>query len=366
MLASAWWLTSVALVLSSAPSVEIQTAPTAVVPWSELERLVRERGEALTRAGGRSAPVAHAVPRVDITGELTPASARLTFDIDLHLLEDGWRVIGLFPADAAVSRVRITGGDGFLVRGKEQVSFVASHAGSYQLEVDADLPLASSGDRRLLSWSPGDFTVGEASLRLSGVDLELPPGWTRQRADGDRAETASGPLGPRGLQLSLAAVEPLDVGEPPELEATTDVSLSGAGSTELRIRQRGAPLELTLPAGARVWRATRGRQALTALEGAGPSVRLPQAAGDLRLSYTFRLEPMGLRGRYRVELPRFRRPLKHVSWEVRLPPGVEYQDVQSSLDRGPCAADASGPCQRLTVRLLEGLGYLEGGYRQRL
>ena len=76
-----------------------------------------------------------------------------------------------------------------------------------------------------------------------------------------------------------------------------------------------------------------------------------------------------------MELPRFSAPVRGASWQLFLPEGLSYAELQSSLAPQPaCDEDTAarialpgqGPCTALRRAVLDAAAYAEGSYAQAL
>jgi hypothetical protein len=89
----------------------------------------------------------------------------------------------------------------------------------------------------------------------------------------------------------------------------------------------------------------------------------------VRLSFRQQLSAFGFRGRFRVVLPRFERPVDELRWDVLLPVGLTYSALQASLvAAGDCRIE-NGPqrCFAYFARpLAPGEAYVEGDFVQPL
>ena len=159
------------------------------------------------------------------------------------------------------------------------------------------------------------------------------------------------------------------------------LSLGGSGVTRL-LFQAGADesgvLELSLPRGARLWRVYVGGAALpVASVTHGDAVRLSlKHASKIELAFTFDAPPMGIRGRYHLELPRLPVPVRGARWQLYLPSGLQYGAPQAAMSPASCGLSGIRPrtpitpvgtCLGFERPVLEpGRAYVEGKYDQPL
>jgi hypothetical protein len=166
------------------------------------------------------------------------------------------------------------------------------------------------------------------------------------------------------------------------LVALSVVSLGGSGVTRLTFHATpsgSGELELKLPRGARLWKVfVNARPLDPARVASGERVRLGiSGPAQVELAYTFSLPPLGLRGRYRVELPQLPVPVREASWQLWLPEGLQYGETQAALGQLPgCVGDptpartpltGAGRCLAFSRPVLDpGAAYVEGAYAQPL
>jgi hypothetical protein len=356
------------------------TIEKATIPWSELERLLRKEGAA---PPPRLAPRAYAIPTLEVSGDVDEGRVELRLTVEVQVLADRWTLAPLLPPSLAVAHATVSGPDGkrgLLVRDGAGVAFVGEGAGRFVVELAAEGAL--DGGRRLLIAPPG-LAGGRARLDLHGADSVGGRTAWRTRGGPAGALTVEAALGASGLELVLpkseAAREPgtaLD-----DLEAITVVSLGGAGVTRLGFGASGdehGELQVTLPAGARLWKAYVGGTPLplNAVQRHN-SVQLPlQKPARVELAYTFEATPLGLRGRYHVELPRLPVPVRSARWELWLPDGLRYGAPQATLAPSSCGQGRAraktpivpvGTCLGFQRTVLPpGGAYIEGSYEQPL
>ena len=135
---------------------------------------------------------------------------------------------------------------------------------------------------------------------------------------------------------------------------------------------------MKLPRGATLFGAWVGGRGLSVAKAQrGDEVRVPLAGpAAVELAYTFAAEPIGIRGRYHVELPHLPVPVRGARWQVWLPSGLRYGATQASLaPAGGCVQpaparatlDVQGECHAFARPVLEpGRAYVEGTYEQPL
>jgi hypothetical protein len=360
------------------------TIEKATLPWSELERLLAREGAQPPPA--RSAPYAYAVPSLDVRGLVAEGRAALELTFEIEVLQDRWTVAPLLPPALAVSQVTVDapeGRRGLLVRERSGVAFVGEGAGRYQLSITCEgtLDAAPAGGR--LAIAPPGLAGGRARLSVRADQVEGRTAW-RSVAEPGGVLTVEAALGASGLELIVPSSAPSrEAGASlEELEAVSVLSLGGAGVTRVTVMaspdERGE-LELTLPSGAHLWKAYVGGAALsTAQLGKRDVIRVPlKKPARVELAYTFDAPPMGIRGRYRVELPRLPVPVRNAEWEVWLPDGLSYAAPQASLaPAGECGQSRArtrtpiapqGKCRAFARPVLvPGRAYVEGAYDQPL
>jgi hypothetical protein len=200
-------------------------------------------------------------------------------------------------------------------------------------------------------------------------------------ADGVVAEAA---LGPFGLDLRVAESAPAsEAGATLEdLDAITVFSLGGSGVTRMQLQataDESGFVELALPKGARPWRIyVAGSAVPVAAVIHGEAIRLPVKHRSLiEFAFTFEAPPMGIRGRYHLELPRLPVPVRGAHWDVWLPSGLSYGAPQAAMSSSSCNITPPqhprtpitpvGTCVGLQRPVLEpGRAYIEGKYDQPL
>jgi hypothetical protein len=356
----------------------------ATIPWSELERMLQ--GAEPARPSPK-APRQYSIARLDVSGEISDGRAQLDLEVEIDVLADRWIVAPLLPASFAVSSAKVSGPShlrGILARDVEEVVFVAEGAGSYRVRMEVEATLAFSPRGRRLHLAPPGLFGGRASLLVQ--DAERIEGRTRWRttstAGGLRLEAALGLTG-LDLEIPTSGGPPVQVGAGiDDLQAVTVVSIGGRGVTRLimSVTPGGSgALELMLPEGAELWKAyVAGKAVSVAKISDGRWVRLPITAHSARveIAYTFAAARLGIRGSYRVEMPRLPLIARAAAWELWLPQGLRYLETQSSLALdGPCSGQArahtniqaSGVCFRFARAALEpGVAYVEGMFEQQL
>ncbi|MGC4115826.1 MAG: hypothetical protein QM765_14755 [Myxococcales bacterium] len=361
------------------------TIEKATVPWTELERLLRREGQPVPEAPPRSgAPAAWALT-ADVSGEIREGRAQLKIHAELSVLADHWVVAPLFPEHLAVSAASVDAPAerrGLLVRSRSGVAFAADGLGRYGLDLEVEGPLEAEGSSQRLTWAPPGLAGGKARIDVRGQDrVAGKSGWRLER--GSRGQlTAEAALGAAGLELLLpGSVERAEAGTTlEELRALTVVSLGGTGVTRLTVKVTAADDDLTLvlPQGAKLWKAYVGATPVKASAvSQGTTVKIPVRGNALvELAYTFEGQAMGIRGRFRVELPQLATPVRDARWEVWLPSGLEYREQQAALAPAACLHEwgrprtplqTQGECSGYSRAVLEpGRGYVEGSYQQPL
>ena len=171
------------------------------------------------------------------------------------------------------------------------------------------------------------------------------------------------------LAAAFVAAPPVEPAPSVSVVASTRVGLDGACTTELALTVRTSPIALHLPpAVSEVQLETEGglraksqRTGDRVVISAGPGSRL-------RLTYRQKLAAFGFRGRFRVVLPRFERPVDELRWELVLPFGLAYSGLQSSVEAAAeCNPEAPQPCFAHSARqLAPAEAYVEGEYVQPL
>lgn len=90
------------------------------------------------------------------------------------------------------------------------------------------------------------------------------------------------------------------------------------------------------------------------------------------------MPPMGIRGKYRVELPKLPTPVRGAKWTVYLPEGLKYSERQAALApltsclgaQGTSAQtplQPDGACFAFSRAVLDaGRAWVEGAYEQKL
>ncbi|MBI5545052.1 MAG: hypothetical protein HY901_14265 [Deltaproteobacteria bacterium] len=360
------------------------TIEKATVPWSELERLFRREGRPVPEAPRGAAPTAWSMT-AQVDGRIQEGRARLAIHLEISVLADRWVVAPLLPEHLAVSSAQVDvpkDRRGLLVRSVEGIAFAADGLGRYQLDLEVEGPLEVAGSSTRLAWFPPGLAGGKARIEVPGLErIAGRTGWSIERGPGGRT-TALAALGASGLELLLpGAAERTEAGATlEELRALTVVSLGGAGVTRLTVRVLASEGELTLvlPQGARLWKAYVGGRALKASTVAqGTTVKVPvRGNAQVELAYTFDGQAMGIRGRFRVELPRLPVTVRDARWEVWLPAGLTYRETQAAMGPTACRNDwertrtpleTQGACSGFSRAVLEpGRAYVEGHYEQPL
>ena len=366
------------------PQIQVEKA---TIGWNELKRLIEADGDAAPLSLAPTPPPHSYATSAEIEGQVEGGRAALQIVIDLEVLADRWVLVPVLPPSLAVASAQVdapSGQRGLLVREPGGVVIAASGAGHYRVSINAEgnLEHAAHGIRLRLPM-PG-LTGGHAHIIVPPG--ERPTGltpWKRSTLPGDRTE-AEAALGAEGLDLVLADEDaPTEAsGSLDGLTALTVVSLGGSAVTRLTFHatpSEGGGLSLTLPHGARLWKAFIDDKALEAGRLAvGDQVQLPiKHPSQIELAYTFSLPPMGLRGRYRVELPRWQVPVRDSSWQLWLPDGLHYSETQAALGPLPrCMVElpaartpltSQGQCFSFARSVLDpGAAYVEGSYVQPL
>ncbi len=361
------------------------TIERATVPWNELERLLRREGAA---PPPRAAPRAFSVPSLEVSGEVDGGHAQLQITVDVEVLADHWTVAPLLPPSLAVAHATVTppeGRRGLLVRDPGGVSLAADGAGRYHVELEVEGAL----DHGRLQLSPNGLAGGRARLIVRGADTITGRTPWRSSPGPDGSLMAEAALGPFGLDLNVAVAPPYAHNEAgasvEELDAITVLSLGGSGVTRLlfsAVADESGLLELALPRSARLWRVYVSGAALSvASVTRGDTIRLPlKHPAKVELAFTFDAPPLGIRGRYHLELPRLPVPVRGARWEVWLPSGLRYGAPQAALSPTACSATTIlagarprtpiapvGTCIGLERSVLEpGRAYVEGSYDQPL
>ncbi len=348
--------------------------------WAELERLLEREGAAPPPA--RSPPRAYALPSMNVTGDLEDGRADLQITVEVQVLADRWTVAPLLPEWLAVRSADVTAPDGrrgLLVRERGGVAFVAEGAGHYEVAIEAE-GAPPGGD--LLIAPPG-LAGGRARLRVHGAERVAGRTAWRVSTASSGALEADAALGAAGLELKLDAPERTDEAGAAldDLEAVTVLSLGGTGVTRLTVNataDESGELIVQLPPGAHLWKAYVGGAALAPASVARKNeVHLPlKRAARVELAYTFDAPPIGIRGRYHVELPRLPVPVRDARWELWLPEGFAYGAAQAALAPASCGGGKArartpitpqGRCFGYARAVLEpGRPYIEGIYDQPL
>ena len=355
------------------------SAGAETLEWRQLELLWKKEGTAVPAR--QAPPRAYAVPSLEVSGEIDGGRAQLEIAIDVEVLVDRWAVVPLLPSSLAISRASVTPPDGrrgLLVR-DASIALAADGAGHYRIELSAEGPL----DHNRLTIAPSGLAGGRAKIVVRGVDAisGKTPWKLRPSGDGVLAEAA---LGPFGLDLRSESAAPTsEAGATLEdLDAITVFSLGGSGVTRMQLQasaDESGVVEMTLPKGARPWRIYVAGSAIpVATVTRGDTIRLPLKHRALvEFAFTFEAPPMGIRGRYHLELPRLPVPVRGAHWEVWLPSGLSYGAPQAAMSASPCNASAPprartpitpvGTCIGLQRPVLDpGRAYIEGKYDQPL
>lgn len=363
---------------SADPTVVIEKA---TVPWAELERLLRSQHATVVRPRP-SAPLSYALGGFVVTGRVEREVARLELETEIQLLGDQWIEAPLLPGTAAIASAEVQGlgpGAGVITRREQVVAFIGRGPGTARIHLCFELALRAEPGGMRLSIAPLGLSAGRARLELA-EDFEKVGGSTRWRIVAGAPSIIEATLGRDGLSLLLgdrdkgaAVAESLE-----ELEAVSSVTLGGSGVT--RVRLRATPdakgvLELTLPEGATAWRLFVGPHAIPVAQVSdGRYLRVPlRGDSTVELVYTFSGEGLGIRGRYRAELPRLRQPVRSAAWDLWLPSGLRYGATQASLGarpgcgqfRGKVQIEAEGECHGFAKPVLgAGAAYVEIDYDQ--
>ncbi len=368
------------LLASSARAVPAVTIEKATVPWSELEQLMRRESAPPPRA---SPPSAYAI-RAEIDGLIEDGRVTLEVQAEVVVLEERqWVVAPLFPPSLAIASASVEapeGQSGLLVRGGDGVAFAAQGRGLYRLRASAEGRLEPAPGGARLALAPPRLSGGQARIRVRGAQrIAGRTAWKVERAPSGEL-LARAAMGEGGLELlALGAESRSEAGTVlEELRAVTVLSLGGSGVTRLTLRAAAEEggLDLVLPQGARLWRAYAGGEALKLTPGRSGALRVPlRGPATVELAYTFDGAPLGIRGRFRVELPRLPAPVRDARWSVYLPEGLRYRETQAALAASTCAPEevartplsAQGLCFGFARPVLEpGRAYVEGLFEQPL
>ena len=373
--------------LPAAASGQI-TIEKATIPWSELERLLGREGTVAPSPRAAPAPHAFAVPSAEISGTIEEGQARLTVRLEVQVLAERWTALPILPSSLAVSRAELrTPPDrrAFLVSDGPELALVAEGAGNYRLDLDVEGPLEVTARGLRLAITPAGLASGKARLVLrDDVTVKGRTAWRTSPAPGGGLLVEAA-LGAGGVELLLggAAARAAEAGATlEELEALTVLSLGGSGITRIVVNATPADgaFEVVLPKTARLFRAYAGGVPFQpAAVVKDDRVRLPlKGPAQVELAYTFEAPPIGIRGRYRVELPRFSVAVRQARWGVWLPEGLVYRETQAALTPvGSCAEGATvrartaltpqGRSFCFSRAVLEpGKAYVEGSYAQAL
>jgi hypothetical protein len=364
-----------AVVASAQPRITIEKA---TIAWSELERLLgREATQPLARPR-RSAPLAYAIPKMDVRGDVEAGQTHLHFSIELQVLPDRWTLAPLFPSELSVSRAAVLTPEdkrGLLVRTGSAIALAAEGSGTYELEIDAEGSLSLGG----LKIAPAGLTGGTAELLMRGVERLDGEGWKIATAESGEM-VANRALGLEGLSIRLPPIPaPESAGAGlEELEAVTVVTLGGAGVTRMSVLatpDASGELLVELPANAQLWKIFVGSSVLDLPKSSMLRVPLKKQA-RVEIAYTFASQPLGIRGRFHVELPSLKVPVREASWELWLPGGLEYSRPQAALIPAACGEahmrahtriSLAGKCFGFARPVLEpGRPYIEAVYDQPL
>ena len=375
------WLALLLLGAGSASAEPTVVIEKATVPWAELERLLRSQRATVVRPRP-SAPLSYALSGFVVSGRVEREVARLELKTELQLLGDQWIEAPLLPGAAAIASAEVQGlgpGAGVITRRDEVVAFVGRGPGTARIHLCFELALRPEPGGLRLSIAPLGLSSGRASLELA-EDFGEVGGATRWRPVAGRRSSIEAVLGRDGLSLLLGArevggsvAESLE-----ELEAVSSVTLGGSGVTRVRLRAtpdaRGG-IELLLPEGSTAWRLFVGARAIPVAQVSdGRYVRVPlRGESPVELVYTFTGEGLGIRGRYRAELPKLRQPVRSAAWDLWLPTGLKYGATQASLGaragcgqlRGKVEIEAQGECHGFAKPVLgAGAAYVEIDYDQ--
>jgi hypothetical protein len=358
------------------------TIEKATVPWSELERLLSREGQNVERPDP-SAPRRYAISTAEVEGTIEGGRAELELQLEIDVLAPSWTVVPLLPAGLSVAHAELSGPrKHLLARDGAGVALVVQGAGHYRVALRCEGKLGTRGGQTQLHLPLPGLTGGTAHLTLSEpAEVAGATPWRRELLpDGTQALSAT--LGEGGLELLLAGDDTTAnqaSGALEELSARTVLALGGSGVTRLSVLATpggvGA-LDLELPAGARVWKIFVGGVPVepTGLV-RGNHLRVPlRRPSRVELAYTFAAPPLGIRGRYHLDLPRFSVPVRGASWQLFLPQGLTYSETQAALGvEGSCSESASriplpgqGVCVAMRRPVLEGPAYAEGSYEQAL
>lgn len=364
------------------------TIEKATVPWDELVRLIREEGRPapVYVAPSRNAPVPWSLRSVDISGEVKDGIAELQLTIVAEVLDDRWTMVPLLPDTFAISDASVRGPygrRGILVR-NGGVALAAEGAGRYELTLSVEGTLDDMGEGQRLSLPLREIAFGAARINVPSVTKVSGASPWKLRRSG-KTMIAEAALGGRGLELILPTrpARQSGAGALEDLTAVTVVSLGGSGVGRLRVSatpNESGVLEVELPKGARAWKVYVGNTPLPAsfVRDAASTLRIPlKTAAAVEIAWTFEMPPLGIRGRYRLELPKLPMPVRGARWSVYLPAGLTYSETQAALSPSPeCHDDddaalttlePSGVCAEYARAVLDsGRAWLEGHYSQAL
>lgn len=378
-------LALVVLVTTAAHAESRVTIEKATVPFDDLVNLIRQEGRAPpAKVPANNAPITYSLPTVDVTGSIEDGVARLSLQLEVEVLANRWTMVPLLPESFAVSRAQVeTPGSarGILVR-DHGVALAAERAGRYvvSLSVEGTLEPVGGGQRLILPLR--EIAGGSARITLRGPTKVTGATTWKVRRSGS-VTTAEAALGGPGLELIVPAAEERRSasGALEEMDAVTVISLGGNGVGRMRLQAsppESGVLEVQLPPKSRAWKVFVGSTPLPSAALKETTLRIPlKAAAVVEIAWTFEMPPMGIRGRYRVELPKLPMPIRDARWSAYLPNGLTYSETQAALaPSGSCSEDDSdaftrlqpeGVCTHYARAVLDsGRAWIEGNYAQAL
>lgn len=343
-------------------------------------RLLEHKGEPVPSHPSPAAPVPWTLSAT-VRGTVDDGRAAVQVDANVTVLERRWVVIPLLPPGLAVSSSGTSAGSALLVRTAEGVAIAAKGPVQFTVRLAAEGLLDPTPGGARLRFAPPGLSGGRAELTVRGADqVGGATAWVVERRRDELVVSSA--LGVAGMELVLPVSKPRgETGTAVEdLHAVTVLALGGTGVTRVTLRasSEDGVIMLKLPAHATLWKAwSSGAPLKVSSVVRGDEVHIP-VKGDspVEFAYTFSADPMGMRGRYRVELPVLPVPVRGACWQVFLPTGLNYKEVQSSLPAGACRAPEfrtrahlvpDGQEQSFATSVLErGAAYVEGAYSQPL
>ena len=369
---------------ASGPKISVEKA---TIAWSELQRLVEADGDGRPIAPTPTPPPHAYAATAEIQGQVEGGGVTLSMELTVDVLDERWILVPVLPQQMSVASAQVQaplGRRGLLVRERAGVLFAADGPGRYQVSLEAEGTLEHTPRGRELTIPLQGLTGGHAQFLLGpGVTPGGRTAWRTSTSPGGLTE-ASSALGAGGLDLVVGDAEaPVEAdGSLDNLAALTVLSLGGSGVTRLSFHATPSAtgdLEVTLPRGARLWKAFVGERALDpARLGTGEHLKVAlKGPSQVELAYTFGFKPFGLRGHYRVELPRLGVPVRDATWQLWLPAGLQYGETQAALGalpgcdvalpRARTLLQGQGECREFARPVLEpGAAYVEGAYAQPL